>query len=84
MGPLRELNCAELVELATDWLEGALAPAERARFDEHLAGCAACRAYVEQVRATVALVGRDRTVEALPATAREGLLAAFREWRSPG
>ena len=34
----RELTCQELVELVTDYLEGALPAAERARFEAHLAG----------------------------------------------
>ena len=31
-----EMSCKELVELVTDYLEGALPPEDRARFDAHL------------------------------------------------
>ncbi len=48
-----DLTCQELVELVTDYLEGALAPAVHAAVDEHLHGCAGCIAYVAQTRATV-------------------------------
>ena len=34
-----ELTCQELVELVTDYLEDALSPAERVRFEEHLIVC---------------------------------------------
>ena len=34
-----ELTCQELVELVSDYLEGALSPEDRRRFEEHLAGC---------------------------------------------
>jgi anti-sigma factor RsiW len=74
-----ELTCQELVELVTDYLEGALAPAERARFEAHLAGCPGCTRYVEQIRATIAVAGRTRELEDRPDMAQ--LLAAFRDWR---
>ena len=31
------MSCQELVELVTDYLEGALSEEDRSRFDEHLA-----------------------------------------------
>ena len=33
-----QLSCQELVELVTDYLDGALSPRDRARFDAHIAG----------------------------------------------
>jgi predicted anti-sigma-YlaC factor YlaD len=78
--PAPELTCRELVELVTDYLEEALSPADRARFDEHLALCDGCRAYVEQLRDTVRLTG-TLTEESLTPAAREDLLGAFRAWR---
>jgi predicted anti-sigma-YlaC factor YlaD len=73
------MSCQELVELVTDYLEGALAPGERARFDEHLDECPGCRAYLEQLRVTLRLVRRTEGLEQRPEVA--GLLAAFREYR---
>ena len=55
-----ELTCRELVELVTDYLEGALGDDERARFEAHLGGCAGCTAYLHQMRTTIWLVGRLR------------------------
>ena len=77
----RELSCAELVELVTDYLEGRLGAAERARFDAHLDSCPGCVAHVEQARATVRLAGRLREEDLTPA-ARASLLAAFRGWKA--
>jgi predicted anti-sigma-YlaC factor YlaD len=74
-----ELTCRELVELVTDYLEGALAPADRARFDEHVAGCEGCTAYLSQMRETLRLLGR-LTEESVPAASLDSLLAAFRGW----
>lgn len=75
-----ELTCKQLVELVTDYLEGALLPEERARFDAHLAGCRGCRAYLEQMRRTIRLLG-TLPEESLSDDARERLLRAFRGWR---
>ena len=48
-----DLECRELVELVTDYLEGALAPDERVQFELHLAVCDGCTAYLRQLRATL-------------------------------
>ena len=50
-----ELVCKEVVELVSDYLGGTLPPADRARFDEHLATCPPCTAYLAQVRTTLDL-----------------------------
>ena len=75
-----ELTCQELVELVTDYLEDRLATDERARFEEHLARCSGCRAYVEQLRTTLRLAG-TLTEATLSPQARDSLLHAFRTWR---
>jgi anti-sigma factor RsiW len=76
----RELACQEVVELVTAYLEGALDPADRERFEEHLVFCDGCGNYLEQMRTTITLAGR---VEAeLPAKLEAQLLEAFRGWRA--
>jgi len=74
------LTCRELVDLVTDYLEGALPPSDRARFDEHLAACEGCTAYLDQMRRTLVLVG-GLTEGSVSAAAREALLRAFGDWR---
>jgi anti-sigma factor RsiW len=76
-----ELTCQELVELVTDYLEGALPPEERARFERHLTICPGCVTYVEQVRETIKLVGTLREQD-LPPAARSAMLAQFSNWKS--
>jgi anti-sigma factor RsiW len=78
------LSCQELVELVTDYLEGALTPADLRRFDEHIAGCGKCTEYLAQLRATIEIAGRI-TLHDLTPEAENELLAAFRDWASePG
>jgi anti-sigma factor RsiW len=76
-----ELTCREFVELVTDYLEGRMAPADRARFEEHLAICAGCQTYVDQMRETLAALGRLPEEELSP-PARDALLTAFRDWKA--
>jgi anti-sigma factor RsiW len=75
----RRLTCRELVELITDYLEGDLPPREHARFERHVAGCPGCQAYLDQMRATLAVLGRLGTDD-LPPPARAPMLEAFRRW----
>ena len=76
-----QLSCQELVELVTDYLEGALSEEETVRFESHIGRCDGCQAYLEQIRQTVALSGR-LSVGALSPKAERALLDAFRDWRS--
>ena len=76
----RSMNCDELVELVTDYLDGALDPETRARFDLHLLECEGCENYLQQFRQTVHTVGRIRDDELDP-TFRQRLLDAFKHFR---
>jgi anti-sigma factor RsiW len=75
---MTELTCQSFVEQVTEYLETTLPTGPRAACEAHLAGCDSCRAYLEQMRQTVLLLGKliDDTVE--PA-AREALLRRFRD-----
>ena len=77
----RELACREIVELVTAYLEDALSPADRDRFEEHLVFCDGCERYLEQMRLTIEATGRIRP-EDLPPALEERLLEAFRGWRA--
>ena len=78
---VEQLSCQEFVELVTDYLEGALPEEERLRFEDHISRCDGCTAYLEQIRQTVAVVGR-LTEDAISPEAERELLEAFRGWRS--
>jgi anti-sigma factor RsiW len=74
----RDIACIELVEMLTDYLEGALPSAEVAAVEAHLRSCPPCRTYLAQLRATVRAVG-SVPVETLSDEAYDTLLAAFRD-----
>ena len=77
---MKELSCREVVEVLGDYLDGAMAPEDRVRLEEHLADCEGCTAYLEQLRVTIGLSGR-LSEEAVSPEAMAPLLEAFRAWR---
>ena len=74
------LSCRELVELVTDYLEGALDEVDLVRFEQHLAGCGKCGDYLAQLRQTIRITG-TLAPDDLSADMEHVLLEAFRDWR---
>jgi len=74
------MDCIELVELITDYLDGTLPDHDRKRFNAHLTECPYCVTYVEQMQATLRALGAI-PVESISDAAKEKLLHAFREWK---
>ena len=77
---MSELRCDRVVELVTDFLEGALDPANERDLVEHLNGCDGCSDYVEQYRQAVRTLGELPAEEGATLTpeARTALLEVFR------
>ena len=75
------MNCIQLVDLVTDYLEGSMPVEQRARFDEHIASCDGCTTYMEQFRITIRLTGMLSEEEISP-DVRDTLLGVFRDWRT--
>lgn len=76
------MKCREVVELMTDYLEGALSEADRRRFEAHIADCAGCREYLAQLRSTIRVAGRLND-EPVPPELEAELIRAFRNWTRP-
>jgi anti-sigma factor RsiW len=72
--------CQEMVELVTDYLEGALSRRARRRFEAHLAGCDHCTDYVTQLRATIRLTGAISDDD-FTAEMRDEFLRLYDRWR---
>ena len=73
--------CREVVELATEYLEGAMTPEKMTRFELHLNLCDGCFTFVDQVRATAGMA-RALSEDEIPEETKVKLLEAFRGWRS--
>ena len=77
------LPCIAVVELLTDYLEGALDPATVERVEAHLDICPPCVDFLEQLRSTVDSLG-ELPVEVLSADTVDALEAAFRDFHMGG
>lgn len=73
-------TCQQIVEAATEYLDGGLTNPERVAFERHVAICPPCRGYFSQVRTVTRVAGALR-VDDLPPEVRDGLLEAFRDWK---
>ena len=80
---LPEMPCRELVEVITEYLEGALSETDRLRFEAHLDECGPCRRYLDQLQA-VAGAARHIDPGSIPPDTLAALLAAFRGWSAAG
>ena len=74
------MTCKELVELVTEYLEGALAKDVRMKMEEHLSRCDGCTNYLEQMRQTIRLTGRVWE-HSLTSQQRDDLFRLFRDWQ---
>ncbi|OBI81291.1 anti-sigma factor [Mycobacterium asiaticum] len=75
------MDCNELVELVTEYLEGTLDPETRTRFDEHLTECDGCGNYLEQFQTTIDTLGRV-SPDRLDPSFRQRLLETFGGWQA--
>jgi anti-sigma factor RsiW len=75
-----DITCAKAVSLVTDYLDGTLTRAERARFLTHMRECDHCNEHVKQIQVTVAAAGRVSDDDLDPMV-REDLMNLYRRWR---
>jgi anti-sigma factor RsiW len=73
------LTCKEVVELVTDYLEDSLSMEMRDRFQRHLPACDPCVTYLEQMRQTIATIGK-LPEESISQPVLDTLLEHFRGW----
>jgi anti-sigma factor RsiW len=76
----KPMDCNELVEIVTAYLDGSLDLEDRARFDAHLLECDGCENYLQQFRVTVSTVGK-MPLDDLDPEFRSRLLQSFKDWR---
>ena len=74
------LVCKQAVALMTEYLENDLSPRDRARFEQHLAGCPHCTEYLAQMRATIAAAGQVDPDDLEPEVL-DDLVDLFRRWK---
>ena len=72
------LNCREVSDFLTDYLEDALTPDVKRQFEEHVQHCKHCRALLRQFQTTVELTRETKPVEP-PEELAEHTLTFLRE-----
>jgi predicted anti-sigma-YlaC factor YlaD len=73
------LSCKQITEIVTDYLEGRMGLADRMRFQMHLGMCKHCRAYLRQMKATIAALGQLPD-EPMPEVVYDELRKRFADW----
>jgi len=76
----KDLNCQEVVELVTDYLEKALLPETQAQVEEHIETCPGCNTFYEQVQQTIMMLRKLSEQQTFPET-KQDLLEIFRSWK---
>jgi anti-sigma factor RsiW len=63
--------CQDAIELLSTYLDGALPPSSHSLVEHHLADCAGCLAYLEQLRLCITVMGRLDPPAPDPSTRRD-------------
>jgi len=73
------MACIDVVDLVTEWMEGALDEDHRGELEEHLVVCPDCTEFVRQLRLTQQSLANLRAT-ALASVVRDRLLEEFARW----
>ena len=73
-----DVRCREVVEVLTDYLDGALPSDEREALEQHLLACIGCATHLEQLRTTVRLTGKLSESD-VPPMLMDRMLTTFTE-----
>ncbi len=77
------ITCKQFVESVTDYFENKLTAVDRTSFEAHLAECSGCPTHLEQMRTTIASLGKlTNGLPELHPKARKELLAVYRKWKA--
>jgi len=60
------MNCADIEILLCDYVDGTLRGAQKSAVEEHLAGCASCKEFVQDASGAVEFMSRAANVEPPP------------------
>ena len=72
------IECRQIAELLTDYVEGRLPPATRELIDWHIDGCGPCVAFVNTFRSTVKAVRTLAEAPPVPPELKQRLIAVLR------
>jgi anti-sigma factor RsiW len=78
-----DLQCRELVDTVTEYLDGEVDEGQRRVIERHLEGCEGCRVALDQFQTVIRLAGRltAADVARIDALVRDRLMATLRVMR---
>ena len=78
-----DMDCIELVERVTEYLDAAIPSRDRQRFEAHVGECPGCAEILAQFRVVIATTGalRPDDAAAVEPGLRDQLLGLFRDWQ---
>jgi hypothetical protein len=79
-----DIECRQIAELLTDYVEDRLPQATRELIDWHIEGCGPCVAFLNTFRGTVKAVRQLPDPPPIPPELRQRLLAVLRGGGAPG
>jgi anti-sigma factor RsiW len=77
----RSIVCRQAVMLMSDYLDGQLSKRDRLRLEAHLGECPHCSEYLEQLRVTIASLGKAEPAM-LSDDALHELVDLYRSWQA--
>ena len=80
LGGSQGANCAELLAILNEYVDGGVNLSVCKALEGHLAGCNPCRVVVDNIRQTITLYRKDEPCE-IPPAFRDRLHAAIRDCR---
>ena len=54
----KEIDCPEVRDLSSDYLEDGLPPSSRSKIQAHLRVCPSCTAFIKSLLSTITMLGR--------------------------
>ncbi len=75
------LTCDDVMQRVTEYLDQALPPGAATAFERHLAECASCTRYLQEIRQTIHRLG-TLPREPMPTTMKDRLLQALHSRQS--
>ena len=73
-----EVDCKEVRNLSSDYLEEDLAPPKRSAIQTHLSNCGPCRAFVDTLATTIGILSRFPKVSA-PSNFRDSVMDRIKQ-----
>ena len=74
----KDLDCAEVRKLSSEYIEGELPPSRLEKFRAHVSGCAPCQSFVDGLASVIRMLPRMSRPE-FPPTLNQSIMERLRQ-----